>query len=472
MLFNSWIFVLFALLFFGLWPVMRHGANRRWIYLVVFSFVFYGWWDWRFLFLLVASGIIDFFAALAMVRCAGWKRCWLALSIAGNLGCLAIFKYSKFLAENLDALFASAGISLELTAAIPEFCLILPVGISFYTFQSMSYSIDVYRGELQPTRNVFHFFAYLSLFPQLVAGPIVRAADLLPQLERDQPVGESGRWEGLKLIVWGFFKKVLIADHLAEGVNEAFTNPAQGSTAYWWVVVTMFAFQIYGDFSGYSDIARGLARWIGYDFGPNFNHPYLACGLRDFWQRWHISLSTWFRDYVYIPLGGSRGGSVSAHTYMWITMLASGIWHGAAWTFLAWGAMHALYLSVERATDWPRRLEAFPLGRLLAWALMLAQVWIAWVFFRSSSFTDAVGICQTMLTYQPGGLSGLRLDWLFFLALGIAVELAVAVAPRVSAAWQWPQRNRWILEPACYALMIAACIYLRGPGGAFIYFQF
>lgn len=471
MLFNSWAFLIFAASFFALWPVFRRRATSRWAFLVVASFIFYGWWDWRFLFLIVASGLIDFVAALAMSARPAQRRLWLSLSVAGNLGSLAIFKYSSFLAANVDAVLHGWGLSWRLAEHIPEFCLILPVGISFYTFQSMSYTIDVYRGELTPTRNLLHFFAYLAMFPQLVAGPIVRASALLPQLQSCPPVTESQRWSGGKLIICGYFKKVVIADHLAQGVNDAFALQTSGSCLYWWVVALMFAFQIYGDFSGYSDIACGLARWMGYDFGRNFHHPYAALSIREFWQRWHISLSTWFRDYVYIPLGGSRGGRWLSHRNMWITMLVSGLWHGAAWTFVIWGALHAAFLSCERLTGWPDRVARWRGGKLLAFPLVLAQVLIAWMFFRAESFSQAVQIVGTMLSFQSAALAGLRLDWLAFLSLGIAFETLQVQAPRLDT-------HRLVLgvwkrfEPLAYAALLVMCVYLRGPGGAFIYFQF
>ena len=222
----------------------------------------------------------------------------------------------------------------------------------------MSYTIDVYRGRMKPVTNLFHFFAFLSMFPQLVAGPIVRARDLIPQLEKNRDTTEAERWDGLKLIVGGYFKKVVIADNLAPFVNTAFAAvPSPDSSLYWWLVIAAFAFQIFFDFAGYSDIARGLAKWMGYDFLVNFDHPYTSTSLREFWARWHISLSTWFRDYVYIPLGGSKKGESWGHVSMWMTMVISGLWHGAAFHFLVWGAVHALFLSIERITLWPERLK-------------------------------------------------------------------------------------------------------------------
>ncbi len=307
-------------------PAGQKIPQVKWAYLVAASFFFYGWWDWRFLFLILASGFIDYFGALGIQRYPGRRKLFLVLSVLGNVGSLAIFKYSGFIAENIDRFLELLGMSQRLADNIPEFMLILPVGISFYTFQSMSYTIDIYRGKMEPTRNVLHFFAYLSLFPQLVAGPIVRARDLMPQLKKLRPTTEVERWNGFKLIMIGFFKKVVLADNIAPLVNSGFTNIHQTSNSlFWWVMVIGFAFQIYFDFSGYSDIARGLAKWMGLNFRLNFNHPYHSRSLREFWSRWHISLSTWFRDYIYIPLGGGRKGRLNAHIFMWITMVVSGL---------------------------------------------------------------------------------------------------------------------------------------------------
>ena len=320
MLFNSLTFIIFSALFFLIWPLLKYNSNLRFIYITVASFIFYGWWDWRFLFLIIFSGLIDFIAGIYMFSHPRYKKFILWISLTMNIGCLGIFKYTHFISENIEKLFAALGMNIQLLD--PGFHIILPVGISFYTFQSMSYTIDIYKGELKPTKNIFHFFSYLSLFPQLVAGPIVRAKDLIPQMEKWHPVSEQERWNGTKLIVFGFFNKMVIADNLAPFVSTAFSNPSNTtSSIYWWVVILSFSIQIYGDFSGYSDIARGLAKWMGYNFRLNFNHPYSSTSIREFWTRWHISLSTWFRDYVYIPLGGSKNGMMKGLLCMWVTML-------------------------------------------------------------------------------------------------------------------------------------------------------
>lgn len=469
MLFNSFEFLVFFALFLVLWPLLRARRNSRWAYLTLASFVFYGWWDWRFLFLLVANGLVDYAAALGMARWPGRRKLLLWASIAGNVGALATFKYLDFGLRNVNRALGLFGVD----AAVPLAGLALPVGISFYTFQSMSYTIDVYRGQLTPTRNVLHFFAYLSMFPQLVAGPIVRAADLLPQLTTARPTTNRQHWDGLKLILLGYAKKVIIADNLAGAVHAAFASATPApSGALWWSIMLMFAFQIYCDFSGYSDIARGLAKWMGYEFPLNFNHPYIAASFRDFWTRWHISLSTWFRDYVYIPLGGTRGGRLGNYGNLWVTMVVSGVWHGAAWTMMAWGIVHALYLSVERITQWPRRLASLPGGRHVATLLVFALVVVAWVFFRALGIGQALEILRVMAdpTQFNLGLAAehVRQEHLLLVLVMIARQLWFHLRLD-TLAWRWPLRA---LEPVGLAALLWACVFLRGPGHAFIYFQF
>jgi alginate O-acetyltransferase complex protein AlgI len=395
--------------------------------------------------------------------------------MASNIGCLGLFKYSRFVAENIDRFLAALDLNLRLAPGVPAFLSMVPVGISFYTFQSMSYTIDIFRGNLRPTKNIFHFFAYLSLFPQLVAGPIIRARDLLPQLSERPRADEKARWEGLSLIVHGYFKKVVIADNMAPIVNAAFGSPSlENSSIYWWIIVSMFALQIYCDFSGYSDIARGLARWMGYDFTLNFNHPYISRSLREFWQRWHITLSTWFKDYVYISLGGSRVGRVKTYRNIWLTMLLSGLWHGAAWTFLVWSAVHAFFLSIERLSQWPQRIKNIRGGAVLVSMIVMAEVLIAWVFFRSRSLPQAWEILTYMVSFNFSSFH--TVDAVLFLkALVLAVLWAfveVMAGTNTSVLAPKTQRGFSLLNEGSLAAMIAACIYLRGPGSAFIYFQF
>lgn len=471
MLFNSLAFFVFTAVFFAVWPLVC--ANRRARYLVIasFSLVFYGFWDPRYVAVLVATCAADFSFGLAMERYPARRRLLLVASLVLNLGTLVAFKYAGFLAGLTDRALHALGVRSALVATLPAFLRVLPPGISFYTFQSMSYTIDVYRGKLRPTRSFLHFLVFVSMFPQLVAGPIVRATDLLPALEKHRHPTPAERSSALVLIVVGYFKKVVVADHLSATVESVYGGARAGSMLYW-VATLMFAFQIYFDFSGYSDIARGLARLMGYEFPLNFDHPYTARSMRELWQRWHISLSTWFRDYVYVPLGGNRR---SPTRNLWITMLASGIWHGASLTFLAWGAWHALWLSVERWTRWPERASSSVVGRVVAMPFVFLLTVLGWVFFRASSMTKALTILSTMVTEIPNVRDLALLPSsapLVFFGVGIVVEVvSVRVSKRPEPEAPPTFARRFALSLGL-ALMIALCIYFRGPGTAFIYFQF
>lgn len=470
MLFNSLTFVIFCFLFFAFWGLFKKSANHRWVYITICSFIFYGWWDWRFLFLIIFSGLIDYFAGLYMIRFHNQRKIILWLSMATNIGSLAIFKYAHFLSDNIAKLGLFLGLNWQLIE--PGFSIILPVGISFYTFQSMSYTIDIYRGELKPTRNIFHFFAYLSLFPQLVAGPIVRAKDLLPQMEKWHFVSEKEKWNGFKLIVFGFFKKMVIADNLAPFVSESFSNTnSTSSSLYWWLAVLSFSIQIYGDFSGYSDIARGLAKWMGYNFRLNFNHPYSATSIKDFWNRWHISLSTWFRDYLYIPLGGSKKGLAMGLLFMWITMLVSGLWHGAGWGFIVWGALHAFYLSVERLTGLFNPAYSRGMFRILFWIIVQIQVCISWVFFRADDFSEAIKVIGHMISFDVSNLPSIESKVLIILLVMFFYELLIVIknGPLVWKKFVKQQRRSEIIV---MAILIVLIFYFKGEGSEFIYFQF
>ncbi|NOZ46836.1 MAG: MBOAT family protein [Chlorobi bacterium] len=471
MLFNSLIFLVFAILFFSLWPLLKKRTNVRLSFIVIASFFFYGWWDWRFLFLIAGSGLLDYFSGIFLLKYPNRKKLFLLLSVVGNIGSLMAFKYSGFFAENIDSLFALLGYNTCIKCNIPDFFLVTPVGISFYTFQSMSYTLDIYKGTLKPTRNVIHFFAYLSMFPQLVAGPIVRASDLLSQLLKYPKTTEQDRWEGMRLIVHGFFKKMVIADNLAPFVNKAFVlENMSDSSLYWWVSVTAFAFQIYCDFSGYSDIARGLARLMGLNFKLNFNHPYTSLSIREFWTRWHISLSTWFKDYVYIPLGGSRKNKFSGHYNMWITMLISGFWHGAAWTFILWGAVHSFFLSLERIFKWPNYFKKSSLGRVILLLLIMLQVWVAWVFFRAQSFSQAIDILKIMFSFNGNVKTSIGLNEIFFILIGIIREIWIYHG--FSKESLYPKSWSRTMDVVTMAILITICVFMRGPGNEFIYFQF
>jgi len=470
MTFNSIDFLIFGLLFFILWPLLGKKDNSRWILITVASFIFYGWWDWRFLFLIITSGLIDYFSGIGIANKPKYRRMFLAFSIIGNLGFLSIFKYSSFFAGILESLFLIINIKIDLVNRIPEFALILPVGISFYTFQSLSYTIDIYRGRLKPTRNILHFFSYLSMFPQLVAGPIVRAKDFLQQLTTYRVADSLQKWNAFKLIIYGLFQKMVIADNLAFFVDSAFQGKTDfDGTGYWWVVMVAFSFQIYCDFSGYSLVARGLAKYMGYHFKMNFNHPYLAQSLKDFWARWHISLSTWFRDYVYIPLGGSRQGTIKLILVLSITMLLSGLWHGANYTFLVWAGIHSVFLLIEKFTRWNKKLN---LNSHIIIFIIFIQAMFAWVYFRADNIEQGNRITSRMFSFN-----GFDLDFfstyfnnLVFLVLAIIIEYSIFL------------RNKFILirstfksynlDVAMVVLSILLIVFFRGQGQQFIYFQF
>lgn len=356
MVFNSLAFFIFIFLFILILPWIKKD-NGKFLFISIASLIFYGYWEWSYIFLILISGLIDYVCGLYIWKKPQYKKPPLIISLLSNLGILFVFKYLEFFINSINELVLTFGLDLQLQYQVPEYFTILPIGISFYTFQSMSYTIDIYKGELKPTRNFLKFFSYLSMFPQLVAGPIVRARDVLAQLKDIKLERGDELYYAIKLIIYGFFKKTVIADGVAKYINIAFVNAEHpDSSLYWWSIAICFSIQIYCDFSGYSDIARGLARMFGIHFPLNFNHPYTAKSFKDFWGRWHISLSSWFRDYVYIPLGGSQKGRFLSHANMWATMIISGIWHGANYTFIVWGALHALYLSVERLTNYHKKV--------------------------------------------------------------------------------------------------------------------
>jgi alginate O-acetyltransferase complex protein AlgI len=309
------------------------------------------------------------------------------------------------------------------------------------------------------------------MFPQLVAGPIIRARMMLPQLLKLSPISKDNVWIGFRFLVKGYFKKMVIANNLAPLVVAAFSSPeVNASSLYWWGIMMAFAFQIYCDFAGYSDIARGLAKWMGYDFIGNFNHPYISTSLRDFWTRWHISLSTWFRDYVYIPLGGNQKGKFFHHLNMWITMLLSGLWHGASWTFISWGAVHAFFLSLERILGWPDYFSKNRILKVIGWFLVMVQVQVAWVFFRAESIGKAWLIVKTMFSFAGPLTLGWGLNGTVFLSIMFVRELLEAAGVKNKIDWE---SKRWMwFEMILYALLITSIVYFRGNGSEFIYFQF
>jgi len=390
MVFSSPRFVLFLVLtltFLALIPSREHKKRL----LAIASCFFYAAWDWRYLGLLLLISVIGYYAALKISQSAKVrvKRWWLWLSIASNLSVLGYFKYCNFFIENANHLLGVAGVHLS--------CLdiLLPVGISFYTFKTMSYTIDVYRGELAPCGSWLDYATFITFFPELIAGPIVRASIFLPQLDR--PIGPtlSRSLEGGSLFLLGLFKKMVIADRMALIVDPIFRAPEAYSGATIWCATLAYALQIYCDFSGYSDMAIGVARMIGYDLPENFNMPYVARNITDFWRRWHMTLSSWLRDYLYIPLGGNRHGSLLTYRNLALTMLLGGLWHGASWNFVFWGGLHGIALAIHRLyKDFLK--EKAPLPSWISWMITLLFVVLAWVPFRAASFSDT-WVCYTKM---------------------------------------------------------------------------
>ena len=470
MIFNSVAFILFAAAFFMILPLIYSRRTVKYLFIVLASFGFYAFWDFRFIFLFVVIGLVDYSIGLAIQRYPKMGKGWLVISISNTLIWLILFKYSNFFASNIDAILRLVHLNARVQYRLPEFMLIGPVGLSFYTFMSMSYVVETYRGQIKATRNPLQYLAYLSFFPHLMCGPIIRPKDLLSKLGEKIISTEGQRWEAIVLISHGFFKKVVLADNFAPIVNQAFANPQLNpSGIYWWLIMVFFAAQIYCDFSGYSDIARGLFKAMGYDIPLNFDHPYISSSLREFWQRWHISLSTWFRDYVYIPMGGSKLSSFKTYRNLWITFLLSGIWHGAAWHFVIWGGLHALYLSIERLTRWPLMLEKLSLGKIVGLVLTLVQVIVAWVFFRAVDFSQATSILGRMFTDLSwnGGIARFPLVLLLVLILREGFIYVSSQKKLQLAFLHWKP-----VQELTIALLLTVAVYWRGPGNVFIYFQF
>ena len=475
MLFNSLEFALFLpLVFLAYWAIPARGVRARNLLLLAASYVFYGWWDWRFLGLIVLSSVVDYAVGLAMAGAArDRRRLLLGLSVAVNLGMLGYFKYAGFFLENLAAAFTLFGRPLDL----PELHIVLPVGISFYTFQTMSYTIDVYRGRLTPTRDPLAFLAFVSFFPQLVAGPIERASNLLPQFGTRHHFDAAVARDALRQMLWGLFKKVAIADVCASTVDEIFTHSGAYDGPTLLLGAVLFAFQIYGDFSGYSDIAIGTARLFGFELMQNFSTPYFARDIAEFWRRWHISLSTWFRDYVYIPLGGSRLGRWGRIRNVLIIFLVSGFWHGANWTFVAWGALHALFFLPLLLTDRNRNATGpiapgrlLPGGRdaLLMGATFL-QTTLAWVFFRASDMDHALSFLARMFTTSWAPRTGVTLEpaWALILPM-LVLEWRSRDRRHGLMIERWPLPLRW----GTYLVLLFLTLSLFRSEASFIYFQF
>ncbi len=475
MLFNSFEFFVFLAIVLGLyWRLRRRAQNGL---LVVASYVFYGWWDYRFLSLIVISTVADFFIAQRMHASStrGVRRRWLYASLGVNLGILAVFKYFNFFVDSAASLLEAVGFSAD----TPTLTVILPVGISFYTFQTISYTFDVFRRRISPERDLITFAVYVAFFPQLVAGPIERAQHLLPQIQAKRRAPNLDRaWSAVWLILTGLFKKVVLADGLAAVVETRFTSPDQHGAISLLIGMYAFAIQIYGDFSGYSSMARGVGRLFGIELIRNFEQPYLSKNISQFWRSWHISLSTWLWDYLYVPLGGNRRGRRRLYINMALTMLIGGLWHGAAWTFVVWGGLHGLYLAIHRMVGAyePRGRPQSPrIGDLWGIVVTFHLVAFAWVFFRAESFSAAWDYLAgfTRLASTAAGDGG-----------SLSSQLASIVAFAVVVfGLDWIDRNREKYRPlqtwhpvplgAAMAVMVTGLLVFSGDKLVpFIYFQF
>jgi len=470
MTFNSYEFAVFLPLVLLAYRRLSHrGQNRL---LLIASYLFYGAWDYRFLGLLALTTVIDHVAAhrLHALEAERARRRWLVVSIASNLAILGCFKYFDFFVASGASLLEGFG----LHATTPTLRVLLPVGISFYTFQSMSYTLDVFRRRIEPVRGLLDFALYVAYFPQLVAGPIERARYLLPQILRPRaPIDGARIRSALVLILIGFFRKIVIADALAPYVDQTFGSAATAGWMQLLIGIVAFALQIYGDFAGYSDIARGTSRLFGIELMVNFRQPYLSRNITAFWRTWHISLSTWLRDYLYVPLGGNRSGRARTYRNLMVTMLLGGLWHGASWTFVVWGALHGSFLIVHKLLGGRPDEDVAPRFRMTdiaPTAATFGAVCFAWIFFRASSFAEASSYISGIVGLRPGAV---HLDALMTLLIVGTFAVALDVAQRnadsdeVVLRWSAPARG-----VAFGTIATALLIYSGANVVPFIYFQF
>jgi len=482
-LFNSIDFAFFLPIVFILyWFVTNKRLRLQNFLIVVASYIFYGWWDWRFLFLILFSTIVDFSVGILLEKETNPAKRKLLLwaSILVNLGFLGFFKYYNFFVDNFVEAFSFFGMPLRASSLN----IILPVGISFYTFQTLSYSIDVYKGKLKSTNDFIAFAAFVSFFPQLVAGPIERATHLLPQFYKKRTFDYHKAVDGMRQILWGLFKKVVIADNCAEFANQIFNNSSEMNGSSLLLGAIFFTFQIYGDFSGYSDIAIGTSRLFGFDLMQNFNFPYFSRDIAEFWRRWHISLSTWFRDYLYIPLGGSRGNSSMKIRNTFIIFIVSGFWHGANWTFIVWGILNALYFLPLLLTKNNRRnLETVAQGNIFPslreFVMMLFTFGLAmlgWIFFRAENIGHALSYISSIFTsslFSLPNLPGSEKQALTTIVLVILFVIVEWFGRENKYAFQIIEQKKPIVQRSLiYVLSIIILLFMNTGENEFIYFQF
>jgi alginate O-acetyltransferase complex protein AlgI len=479
MLFNSLDFAVFLPIVFLLyWCATKNNLKLQNILLLVVSYFFYACWDWRFLFLLIFSTVLDYVTGIKMSESKSpkSKKIWFWLSIIVNLGFLGIFKYYNFFVESFQFALEKIGLNIN----VWTLQIILPVGISFYTFHGLSYVIDIYKDRIKAERNFIDYSLFVSFFPLLVAGPIERATHLLPQIQKQRTFNFAQAVDGLRQILWGLFKKIVIADQCAEYANMIFNHSSDYSGSTLVVGAIFFAFQIYGDFSGYSDIALGTARLFGIELLKNFSFPYFSRDIAEFWRRWHISLSTWFRDYLYIPLGGSKGGNWMRIRNTFIIFLVSGFWHGANWTFVVWGLLHAIYIlpSIVFKTN-RNNLDIVAKGKLLPSVRELFDMIVtfvlavfAWIFFRAEDLSHATDYIHRMIfsdalfsipEIRPRILLGLLIFFMIIEWLGRESDYAIE-----KVGIKVPKIFRWLF----YYILVFMILYSAGSEQQFIYFQF
>lgn len=480
MLFNSYEYLIFLpLVFLCYWFVVNRNLKLQNFFIVCASYFFYGLWDWRFLSLIIFSTLVDFSIGMLLhhENRVSRRKFYLWTSIIVNLGFLGFFKYYNFFIDSFVDLFSLFGIQLQGSSLD----IILPVGISFYTFQTLSYTIDVYKKNLEPTRDLLAFAAFVSFFPQLVAGPIERATNLLPQFYRPRTFDFYKAKDGLRQILWGLFKKIVIADNCAKYANIIFNNSEEYSGSTLFIGAFFFAFQIYGDFSGYSDIAIGTSRLFGIDLKRNFAYPYFSRDMAEFWRRWHISLSTWFRDYLYIPLGGSKGGTRMKIRNTFAIFLVSGFWHGANWTFIIWGLLNALYfLPLMLSGKNRKNTDLVAEGRLLPSFIEIGQMLatfsltvLAWIFFRANSVSHAMEYLSDIFTaklFSVPEVFSIRAFAFILVLLGFEWFNRSKLHPLEvnEEAKTTFDIKRWVL----YFILIFSIIMFNGEQQEFIYFQF
>lgn len=469
MLFNSVAFLLFfPILCIIYFCIPSDKIRIRNMLLLFASYFFYMNWKAEYALLLLSSTVITYVAALGISRSTekGRKKLFLVISIVLNLAILFFFKYYNFLADNVEMLLGNCGLKID----IPDFPLLLPVGISFYTFQALGYSIDVYRGTTPVEKNFATYALFVSFFPQLVAGPIERSNNLLPQFKKQHLFDYDRVMGGVKLMLWGYFMKLVLADRCGIYVDAIYNNVAHHNGGSYLVASFLFPFQIYGDFAGYSLIAIGVAKVMGFSLMENFRRPYFACSVGEFWHRWHISLSTWFKDYVYIPLGGNRVGKARCYVNLFITFFVSGIWHGANWTFFCWGALHGGLLCIEKAVGIGKaQYKGFK--KIIHWFITFILVCFAWVFFRANNLSDAITVISGIFTNWGTP----KLEFAHWFAMAIAFAI-LFIKEYIDEFHPVPSNSIWLRPVMQHIYMIVMICYILLFGvlssDQFIYFQF